>query len=98
MALRSDLEGTALPGATAAGICLNVHFQRQILHVRMSSFAYLCKVGEENLVTGRCEKILHTTLLRSWLGNSSLLRKNLQSRECERAVVRPNFSHVPDGT
>ena len=48
--------------------------------------------------TGSCEKILNTTLLRSWLGKNSLLRKRLPSRECERAVVQPFFSHLPGNT
>jgi hypothetical protein len=51
--------------------------------------------GGKILGTGSCEKILNTTLLRSWLGNISLLRKNLQSRECERAVVRRIFHGFP---
>jgi|SRR5579863_1903270 len=53
------------------------------------------QVVSENGRSGSCEKILNTTLLRSWLGNSSLLRKNLLSRECERAVAQPNFSQRP---
>jgi O-antigen ligase len=50
------------------------------------------------VISGRrsCEKIPNTTLSRSEFENSSLLRKNLLSRECERAVAPPNFSHLPD--